>query len=92
MSSISEITEEILGGQGMPSFLTLMSPVEANEVRSFAITQASWPARQTTRHGNQKIKHGNARGLLHQASFPASLESKAFPEKVRLSRTAESHV
>jgi hypothetical protein len=41
MSGVSEIGEEILGGQGYVILPDLMSAADANEARAFAITQAT---------------------------------------------------
>jgi|SRR5271170_3916363 ectoine hydroxylase-related dioxygenase (phytanoyl-CoA dioxygenase family) len=68
MSGVSEISEEILGGQGYVILPDLMSAADAYEARTFAITQASSSTAAGTPR-NQKIKHGNARGLLHQGEL-----------------------
>ncbi len=69
MSSVAEIAEEILGGQGYAILPDLMSRAEANEARDFAIAQASSSAAAGSSPRNHKIKHGNARGLLHQGEL-----------------------
>jgi ectoine hydroxylase-related dioxygenase (phytanoyl-CoA dioxygenase family) len=69
MSSAAEITEEILGGQGYVILPDLMSTSEANEARAIAIAQASSSGAAGNSPSNQKIKHGNARGLLHHGEL-----------------------
>jgi ectoine hydroxylase-related dioxygenase (phytanoyl-CoA dioxygenase family) len=69
MSTVLETAEEILGGQGYVILPNLMSPSEADEARAFAITRASSSNVAGNSPRNQNIKHGNARGLLHQGEL-----------------------
>lgn len=69
MSTVSDIANKILDGQGYAILPDLMSTSEASEARAFAITQASSSKAGGNSPRNQKIKHGNARGLLHQGEL-----------------------
>ncbi|HLX38863.1 MAG TPA: phytanoyl-CoA dioxygenase family protein [Candidatus Binataceae bacterium] len=69
MSSVAEIVDEILDGQGYAILPGLMTREEAAEARSLALVEAGRPNPSGNSPRNQRIKHGAARHLLHQGEI-----------------------